>query len=68
MAPRPVATVAVPGWLSPKLSRVQPHALGWVPLGHEASLSLGQTTDVRFVVGLAMKGTRNCQKLASPLS
>lgn len=68
MAPRPVATVAVRGWLSPALSQVHPHALGWVPLGHKGSLSLGQTTGVRGMVGLAMKGTRNCQELASPLS
>ena len=35
-----------PGWPSPALPKVHPHALGWSPWDTEASLSLGQTTGV----------------------
>lgn len=41
VAPRPVATVAILGWLSPALPQVRPHVLAWVPLGHQSQPVIG---------------------------
>lgn len=63
MAPRPVATVAILPF--PKCIHVLWAGFPW---DTKASLSLGQTTGVRGMGGLAMGETESCQEPASPPS
>lgn len=55
-----------PGWPSPALPQVHPHVLGWSPWDTEASLSLGQTTGVSGMGGLATGGTMVLPRACAP--
>lgn len=57
-----------PGLAFPCPPPSAPTCSGLDSLGTQSYLSLGQTTGVRSLVGLAMRGAGSCQSLLSPLS